>query len=205
MFLFFFFFSVNLAGEESNHIEHLVWVTTNQEIVFEFTPGDTTALETFESDPFLTFSVPATKKKNKALLWDIQTQALYEWTSFETRAVGAWLYFRLISDVIPDDIAVYGWLTIIRLKQKNFAGNYDLRHSYHWRYPKTIMRRGHLDWWKVTYKDTGYNVPDEIAIPIFNNLINKGFDVEVNVDGHIQGAAWIGIIPVIFHITRITH
>ncbi len=202
--LFFFVCSlVMLADEKAQTIEHLVWADTLWEQCFYKEPSNHEELESFVSDPFLTFHVPASPKSD-ALFFEFWAQALYKWSGFETRRAKLELNFRIISGDIPDNIEVKIGSTVINVGETNVCGNYDIQGRRSRRYTKLPMRRNSVDWWIVYYKNSGVYVPENITHEILNNLMDNGFDVEVYTVGEIQGVSRINLIPVEFHVTRLS-
>ncbi len=137
---FFVFSSVVLAQEKAKAIEHIVWAEAPYwELSYTFFPDNFTLVERFESDPFLIFHVPASKK-GETLFFDIFTQAILEFTNHHERVARASVLLRIISDIIPEDFEFINSATVIVIEETNNAGNYDTTGRRSERTIKLIMR-----------------------------------------------------------------
>jgi len=64
------------------------------------------------------------------------------------------------------------------------------------------MRRGYRDWWRAL--QNGQLVPDEDVIPILNELIDSGFDVEVSTHIDVLGALKFSLRQVRVEVARLS-
>ena len=202
LFLCFFVLSIMIMAEEKGKakiIEFIGWADTCWQLYFkEFTnPSDRTY---YYLEPFLSLNVPASPK-SEAIFFDLWTQLLIWWSDCKTRDVELYIIVDIISDVIPDNVEVFNWYAL-DIYETNYAKNTGTQLKR--KYMKLIMRRDHLDFWRIKYKDTGEYVPDEVAISILGKLIESGFDIEIWADGFAQGANKIRIAPVTMEVTRIS-
>jgi len=191
-----------LAGEKGKTkiIEFIGWADTCWDFMYFKEFEDPSIKTYFELEPFLSLNVPASPK-SEAIFIDLWTQLVMWWSGYETRDVELVVLFKIISDVTPDNIEVlnmYG-LAIAETNNTNNTGRQSIR-----KYFKFIMRRDHLDWWRIKYKDTGGYVPDKVALSILDKVIDGGFDIEIWVEGHAQGANRIRLAPVTMQVTRLS-
>ena len=210
--VFFCFFTFSLgtvATEEKGKgkiIEHLVWAETQRDTyIFYKTipdPQDDLIFE-IQSDPFMTFHVPPSPK-SEGLLIGCFAHAMVKKSDSDRRNTDIGVFYRCISDVIPEDIEVLGVNINVHFRETNFSLDYDIAPVRYIRIQKLYMRRNSMDWWYVGYKGRRWQrVPDDIALIILNNLIDNGFDVEAWIEGTIQGLRYIRYGIVRFDVSRI--
>lgn len=209
MSLFFIFSQGILAQRNVKKIDHLVWKSSSWEDVFEMYIGDPSLETTFESDkPILKFHVPGTPS-SRALFFETWSGVIYELSGLIHRDAKFYVVIKLVSDSIPDNIEILFPFTLYGLtNETNYSGNTTelVRRT---RDVKCILMKNCDDYyqktsWFITYKDGGF-VPNNIAKLIVRNLINRGFDVEVNVQGKVQGINHFQYIPLSMEVTRIKH
>ena len=127
-------------------------MTTGYDLAFAVQGTDPTALSPFESEPFLTFSVPPSSNRH-ALFFEMWAYALFAWTDLPVRDIECRVRSRIMSDLIPEEIEVHTWMTVVRIAEQNPAGGYDTalrRAGRTWKLP---LRRGQSDFWYVEHKD----------------------------------------------------
>lgn len=203
LFLCFFIFSIMIMAEEKGKakiIEFIGWADTCWHFMYFKTFENPPIKTYFELEPFLSLNVPASPK-SEAIFFDLWTQLVMWWSGYETRDVTLRILFKIVSDIIPDNIEVlnmYG-LAVNETNNTNNTGRQSIR-----KYAKFVMRRDYLDWWKIKYKDTGGYVPDELALSILGKLIDGGFDIEIWAEGDAQGANKIRLAPVTMEVTRLS-
>ncbi len=209
LFFLFIFSSVTLV-KGAQKIEHLVWAWGGRSgCAYEFYPNDYTEEEDFKSDPFMTFHVPASKNYY-ALFFQTWATAQVSWKQnspgpVQDRKVRAFVYLRIISPLISNDIEVLGGGSVIATAEARADGIYDSKGLRETCYRKFILRRDNVDFWYVwdTVSEQ-YIYDDGIIIPILNSLIDNGFDVEVYTEGSIQGASRFVLFPwVTIEVTRL--
>lgn len=205
---FFVFSSMVYAKEKASVIEFLVREGGFDPNLFEYIPDDFTQHEGFNSGILLTLHVPPSLDSERIFFF-LDAQFWYKWTSFHQRRANAIVYFVLKSDIIPEDINVWNGMTLIDISETNNAGEYSFGRERSWRNTRSTMTRNstevnRLGEMRVTYKGGGGNVPDEIAIPLLNSLIDNGFDVEIDISGGIKGVKWIRCVGILMEVTRLS-
>jgi hypothetical protein len=180
-FLCFFVFSLGIAAKEEikkGTPLRLVTYVYHHEWVAHYEPQNPYELEEgVEFDPFYTFDVPGNKDR-EALFFDLRAPIIIYWSDHDSRNVGAIIWFELISDIIPGDIEVW-FGKHDGFGETNWARNSGLGHhvqTYKW-----IITRDSIESFLIIYK-TGGRVPDEIAIPLLNDLIDHGFSCEISIE-----------------------
>lgn len=196
----FVFSSIMLAQKgEAKSIEHLLWILGGRSgIGYYFYPNDFTSRENFESDPLMTFHVPASKNYD-ALFFQTWATAQVVWekdSPVYERAVRAFFYLRIISPLIPNNIDIFGGGSVIATAESKADGIYEKKGLRDTRYRKFILTRDNVDYWYVMDTVSGEYINDDgLIFPILNNLIDNGFDVEVFTEGFIQGARYFTLFP----------
>jgi hypothetical protein len=190
---------------KNKKIEQLVWAECdNGDYPFLHYPADYAVKEDFESDTLMRFSIPASPNTD-TLFFALQAQALWKWhLDYPYRVVTACVWFRFVSDEIPENIRIYSGKYLARVNQVNNGGNIDYYADREYAHVKIRLNPSHLKDWFIQYTDTGDSVPEDISGPIVENLIKKGFDVEVWVQGEIQGADYILYTPIWMEVTTVT-
>lgn len=191
--------------EKGKIIEHLVWADTGHQVAWELEITNPAVRTPFFQDSILTFHVPASPKSD-ILFIEGWSQAQVKWSDYEIRNTFVIVWFEFISDVIPDGIWIGSGITNPTVYETNNAHDYDLQYMTRRlrRYNKVIMRRNSIDSWTVKYEETWEDVPEEDAVRIINNLIDNGFDVKVDIDGHTQGADYVSFWNIVFEVTRLS-
>jgi len=206
LFLIFIFVSVLVAEEKAPNIELVLWEEldmSNWIILNLKVPAEKLNEEiSITTEPFMMISVPPSPKSD-ALFFRPQLKGSFKKAFSEYRKASCYLNMIFISDLIPSNIEVFMWIDLYKLDEHNLGGSYDLsRISVH-REPKVMLKRNKVGWWNVVYK-TGGRVPEQEAIPIINNLIENGFEVEINYDGFIQGIEQVLLGPFWIEVTRVS-
>ena len=185
-----FMSALGLGAQEKVYVyEHLAWAQTGLGKYILDTLLDNPAKFVFESGPFLSFSVPPSPKA-QAIFFEFWGQSLHRWwVGYTPQSFSAVVKFKFISDLIPAVIEVYyahGLTEIVGITHSSSASD---RNKRNW---KVILRRDSMlreytDGWDIRYTSTGEKVPNDIAQGILNELIDKGFNVEVSLSGDCQG------------------
>lgn len=176
-------------------------ITPLTDYIYKFVPNDVTQRETFISDTFLSFQVPASPKSDGIKL-DYYVLANYKWsTHFNRRAIHK-IRFNVVSNVIPINVEIYYHSMIYGWIGTNNAGDYSYsramkRHFSH-------IRRNNLCNWQVKYKSSGDYVPEDQAFEILNNLIDRGFSIEIQTEGEMQGMERYTLWHIKVELLRIT-
>lgn len=127
-------------------------------------------------------------KDREALFFELRSPISIRWSDYQYRDVNTIAFIELISDIIPDDIVI--WTGISQsFDTTNLEGNHglELRPVY----IKFLMTREDRASWIISYKGSG-TVPDEIAIPLINDLMDNGFSCEISfVHKRLLGAELI--------------
>ena len=191
------------AGDEAKSIEHLLWESTVRDWNgWEIDEADRYVLNFYELDPFMTFEVPASPKSD-ALFFEVDCKVYRQFNDSSTRHAHLRLMWRLTSEVIPENIEVWGGWGAFVFKDTNHSEDFSPLMSHN-NSVKMVMRKDTLDWWVFQYKDTGDFVPDEVAVPILNEIIKKGFSFEVWASLEAQGLIQFWLRPVTWHVTRLS-
>lgn len=175
-------------GREKELIyQHLNWAYTGYGEMILDTRLDSPDTYSFESSPFITFSVPPSPKA-EALFFELWGQSHHYWhIGYFPQKFYAHAKMNIVSDLIPDGINVY----LINTLTEIFGISHEsLQRDRNKATGKFIMRRDSLlreypDWWYVRYDD-GTVVPGELAQSILNSLMDNGFDVELSVAGYAE-------------------
>lgn len=186
--LSFFVLWMSVAGREEAKIkttEPLVCADTGFGYIYDVEIIDVTSETSFVSDSLLRFHVPGSPK-NDALFFEWWTTFVYAWSDYETRRVACKICLKIVSDVIPDNIDVGFAFTVYREYRTDDFLNSNIIRKRIERMVEIFMWRDSVEKWYVTDKSGG-QVPDEEVIPIFNKLIDNGFNVEVWAEGKVQG------------------
>lgn len=203
---FFVFFSVVLAEEEKiKTIEFLVRDTVFPH-VFEYIPNDVTAIESFNSGTLLELQVPPSPKSD-AIFFYFNAQYYYEKSSHLNRMASSIIWYNIISDIIPDEYEVKQGMSLLSFSETNNSG--DVSSGRSWRNHRYALKRnsacaqycGEL---MVVYKGTMELIPEDIAIPIINALIDNGFSVEIFIEGKIQGLEYLNLLEAHMEISRLS-
>lgn len=175
----------NQKVKEEKGSKYLVCADTGFGIIYDVEIIDKTLKTIFVSNPLLRFHVPASPESD-ALHIEWWTTFVYAWSDYKTRNSDCKICLRIISDVIPDNVDVRHALTVHRGRGKNHILNLDAAIKRVECISKVIMRRDNVDSWIVIY-ESEYRASDEMVLPIFNKLIDRGFDVEVWAEESVQG------------------
>ena len=155
----------------------------------------------FVSDPIFLLHVPPSPKSD-AIFLEWGAQYWFAWSNYEYWNAWAGIILNITSDVIPDDYEVKAPRSVLQFSQTNNYSNETL-----WKFQrnaksfKDMMKRNSVGQWRVFYKGTW--VPDDVAVPIINSLLDNGFDVEVCASGGIQGVKWIRLVHISLEATRL--
>ena len=213
VFLFFFVFSsvmwaqvqITEKGDKASAIEHIVWASTGRDIPFDLGDLDVTVETTYESDPFLTFTVPANPKRD-ILFFELWAQFAVNWSAHDRREAVGYIIFRLISDAIPANVDVYMVWGVFGENTTNFAGDYPSSSpnglKRYKNSTKICLRKNHYDWWFV--EEDGEYLEEEDAVPYLNTLIDEGFEVEVWARVDVKGVNRIFPITINVEVTRLS-
>jgi hypothetical protein len=191
---------VKIANEKDKVtiVEHLFWYSSGNgefhKIVF-----DDPSHQSFESEPFLTFSVPPSPKSSVIFFeLGIHTRVTQWWEGYFNRFFcGPRL--RIYSELLPNDIEITTGINLeeVIYSPETLGGGAD---KNNW---KIILRKDGLlrefpDWWWVRYKSTGEPVPNEMANSILNGIIDNGFNVEFYLAGEVWSVK--GLMNYLFYI-----
>lgn len=207
LFLFVLSLGVFATAEKPSVIEFLVREHMVDLNLFEFIPLDSTQHESFVSGALLTLHVPPSPK-SEGIFFFLGSQLWYKRTSYNIRRADAIVWFELKSDIIPENIEIYSGQTLLDIYETNNAGDYSLNQERSWRNTRSMMKRNYtevnlLGEMFVRYRGGGGPVPNEIAIPLLNSLIDNGFDVEISTSGAITGVEWIKCVQITMEVTRL--
>lgn len=196
----FFTLSVGIVAKDNPKIVKQLAFAQTQPYSWgwEYYPRNYMTYEELPDENILIFHVPASPD-SKAIFFETWSSADVKWTTWRTRSVHLGISLRIISPYIPNEIELELGMGCAFSVEKNEQGYIDYGYQRFPRSLKMIMSRDSIGWWRMYYRDTCQFVPAVIAIPILNDLINKGFDVEVNTGmkgeiftkGNIQGAEYI--------------
>lgn len=181
--LCFLAFSLGQRAKEEGKL--IATAETGFESIYDIEILDVTKKTSFASEPVLRFRVPPSPK-SYTLLFKWWTTLIYEWSDHEKRHAECNISLRPVSEIIPYNIDV--WITA-NISQEYMTEDFFKSKTKKQRieyFTEIIMRRDSIYKWVVNYK-SGEKAPEWKAIRIFNLLINKGFDVEVWVEGMVQG------------------
>ncbi len=189
IFLCFFVFSICIiAQDHPSSIKHLVFAQTPPKAPgWVYYPNDDEVTEQLPEETFLTFHVPSSPSSNKLFI-ETWSSTLVGWTTWNTRYISLAAKFRVSSDVIPRGIEVWVAIGLVRSSERNAMNYADRGSNYYYRSAKWIMSRNSIGGWNFGYTDSEQPVPEELALSILNDLINKGFDLEVSTIGLVQGS-----------------
>ncbi|UCE21535.1 MAG: hypothetical protein JSV46_04775 [Candidatus Aminicenantes bacterium] len=213
VFLCFFVFSLGMIAlekeeEKSTIIELLFWYSAGRgeyynKIEFE----DPSRIPLLESEPILTFHVPPSPKSD-ALFFELGSVSMATWwDGYSPLEYNSGLDLWMSSEVIPDDISVYGggaWLEGMEIINHPKPVGRPGKNTW-----KSILRRDGMlreypDNWFVVYKSTGEPVPKEIANSILNDMMDNGFDVEVTQKLMVEGVKQSWLLHFYIDVTRAT-
>ena len=184
-------------------IEHLLWADTpGKQVAFYRPVADVTVETSFTSDPIIAFHVPPSPK-SEALFIETWAQSMLNWSDYEMRKAVGYVWYRLSSDSIPENIEVLSANVNMEIHETNASHNFDLGKRRFIRYNKEIMRRDNQGWWIVRDKDTGEEILGDQAIFILNTLMDNGFDAEAWIEVTVQGAVYVMYAYVWFQVSRV--
>lgn len=175
----------NQESKKGNAIVYLVCADTGFGTIYDVDIGDTAIETAFVSEPLLRFNVPASPNSD-ALFIEWWTTFVYAWSVAEIRRSECKICLRIISGSIPNNINVWQSLIVHREHNTGDIVNPGISLRRIECIKKIILRRDNVDEWLVTYA-SGPQASDEIVLPIFNKIIDGGFNVEVWAEGMIQG------------------
>jgi hypothetical protein len=188
------------GGAAAQRLEQIAWADTGRATISVAITDPTAPLD-FQLSPFLSFHVPASKA-SQALFFDCWGQVLYRWSTYQEHRVSATPVLRLRSNEIPANIDIYSAFGVMTVGESNNAADQSLAPSRQARYMRFILRRDQVDWWYVVDKTTGAQVPDAVAVPILDALMDDGFDVEVSAIGTVRGVSSLQFFPVTIGVQR---
>lgn len=199
-FLIFFVFSIGIIADEiPKVVKQLVYAQTPPlNWGFEYYPTNYMVDEVIGDETTMTFSVPALTS-GREIFFETWTTTDIRWTTWNNRVVGFGIWLRVISPIIPNGIELELGIGCANHEERNAQGYIDFGFQRFPRCLKYPLRRDSVGVWRMYYKDPFRLVPEEIAIQILNDLINNGFDVEVNTQARgdlftkstIQGAEFL--------------
>ncbi|MFX0203158.1 MAG: hypothetical protein ACFFCW_44200, partial [Candidatus Hodarchaeota archaeon] len=192
--------------EKAPNIELILWEEldmSNWKILDLKVPAEKLNEKTpITTEPFMVISVPPSPKGD-ALFFRPQLVGYFKKAISEYRQASCHLDMNIVSDLIPSNIEVLILIGLYQLNEHNLGGSYDLSRIPVHREPKVMLKRNKVGWWNVVYK-TGGRVPEQEAIPIINDLIENGFEVEIYYDGYIQGIEQVVLGPFWIEVTRVS-
>ena len=198
---FFIFFMGQKAREEKR--KPIVTADTGFRNIYDAEIIDETLETSFTSDPILKFHVPPSPK-SYTLLFKWWTTFIYAWSGYEQRRAECNICLRAISDIIPYSMDVW---TAVNIPEKHMTGSFLNSKTKRQRieyFTEIIMRRDGAFSWSVNYK-SGEKVQDWKVTRIFSELIDEGFDVEVWVEGVVQGMKVASYRNVAIEVLRLSH
>jgi hypothetical protein len=194
-----------LAQEKGKTIEHLVWASAGSysSAAYDLGPLNPNDETYFQSPILMTFHVPKSKG-SPALFFEVWSQFWYRLgnTSYWDGQGG--INLRILSNDIPYNVEVRNGAGILEIHMTNYIQDWAFSNHRINRGLKMIMQRDAVDFWIITYNDTGENVPYDTAVSILSKLIDKGFDVEVWAEGYVQGFTGLFLNPVFIEVTRLS-
>jgi len=166
---------------------------------------DPTIRTDFQSPVLMSFDIPPSPK-SPAVFFGIWGQYVLLWTSDPIRICRPMVGIRLTSPAIPDTEFAQAYGVPPVYDEINVAGNYTyltdlgVRHKGH---AKLQLSRGDLSVWWIRDRNTGQQVPDDLAIKYINKIIDSGFKVEVYASGTVQGLSYVQPFGFTVEVTRI--
>jgi hypothetical protein len=134
----------------------------------------------FDTGPLLTLHIPPCKK-SKALVFEAVMQGQFTEIPYSTETFFNCNHkYNIISDKIPDHIEVFTLIGLGFHKSPVEGIRNILDDGRKRRVTKCLMERNKSGFWAARDKNTNQWLPDDQVIPILNDLIDKGFDLEVS-------------------------
>ncbi len=198
--LFFLVFSMGFPAFKK--IEHLVWADTGAGNVIALPIANPAARTVVDTPSFLSFHVPASPG-SEALFFDVWGQLIFKWSSSRIHRAVISIQLKVISSVIPTNVNVSTGSRLVASDNTNKAQDSSGSDNRFSRTIKWILRGDKTDYWYVTYKSGGEPLPQAQALSILKNLIKKGFDVQINATGELQGVQQASLYPVTLQVTRL--
>jgi len=159
----------------------------------------------FDTGPLLIIHVPPSKK-SEALVFESYMQGQFtEIANSNETFFNCNFEYNIISDEIPDHIEVLIRIGLGFHKSPVEGTRNILDDGRKRRACKVLMEHDKTGWWEVRDKNTNQRLPDDQAIPIINDLIDNGFEVEVSFIsiGEIKGITYIWFGASSIFISRI--
>jgi len=197
----FVFFMGQKASEEKG--KAIAIADTGFRNIYDVEIKDVTLETSFASDPILKFHVPPSPK-SFTILFKCWNTLVYAWSDYERRHIEYKICLRTISDVIPYSMDVR---TAVHIPSEYVMENFSNSKTKSKRlehFTEIFMKRDGSTSWSVNYK-SGERVQDWKAVRIFTELIDQGFDVEVWVEGMIQGMEVASCRNVVIEVSRLSH
>lgn len=198
---FFVLFMGQKAKKEKG--KSIISADTGFGIIYDVKIIDETLETSFVSDPILKFHVPPSPK-SFTLLFKCWTTFVYAWSDYEGKRAECKICLRILSDMIPYSMDVW---TAVSILQEFGLGNFlnsktkSQRIEY---FTEILMRRDGATNLSVNYK-SGEQVPERKVIRIFSELLEKDFDVEVWVEGVVQGMKAASYRNAAIEVSRLSH
>jgi hypothetical protein len=205
-------FSLVISAEEKIPvIEHIYWEVGG---LFDFIVPENPELSDFLSPEILFAFHVSPSPKSDAIFFELGGQSrLRWWTDYPQPAdKNYWCGYRITitSSAIPDDIYVWNQPSLHHMRGEVIEP-YPMQ--WHRSVKNTIKLAIERDAFlrefvfrplQITYISTGEYVPNEIANSILNDLMDKGFDVEVTLAGQTEGVKECHLCSGWIHVTRIS-
>lgn len=180
--------SAGAANALPGYLEFVLRVSTGRDVVAFVEPQDTSIQTEINFPQLLSAAVPASRPF-RAIFIEVSGSVGYQLTADPERDVDSGVTVALLSDRLPPNIEVSAGVGLARDSHTNRAGDQDLRPRRTRRTIALILRRDQLDAWNVIDTTTGQALPEQQALGVLSELIDRGFRVDLGMIGHVRGAS----------------
>jgi hypothetical protein len=176
------------ANARPGFLEFLLRVSTGRDVVALVEPQDTSIQTEINFPQLLSAAVPASRSF-RAIFIEVTGSVGYQLTADAERDINTAVTVALVSDTLPPNFAVSAVVGLARDSHTNHAGDRDLGPRRTRRTLALILRRDQVDTWNVIDTTTGQPVPEQQALGVLSELIDRGFRVDLGMIGHMKGAS----------------